>query len=45
MLNFLDVIGNIWNFMKQYIIQTVYRFLLSFNAFKGIQTLSRFISQ
>ena len=24
---------------------TVYRFLLSFNAFKGIQTLSRFISQ
>lgn len=43
MLNFLDVIGNIWNFMKQYIIQTVYRFLLPFNAFKGIQTLSRLV--
>ena len=28
MLNFLNVIGNIWNFMIQYIIQTVYRFLL-----------------
>ena len=28
MLKFLNVIGNIWNFMIQYIIQTVYRFLL-----------------
>ena len=42
MLNFLNVI---WNFMIQYIIQTVYRFLLPFNAFKGIQTLSRLVSQ